>query len=84
MENDIYRRTIVPCKDSEDGETPTILWVTKEANGFGIFLTGYNVAWGTLLKWFNIHQRDDAIEYGVNEAEQRLFDHFERKEKKAA
>ena len=82
MENDIYRKTIVPSRESQDGESPTVLYVTKEVNGYGVFLTGYHVDYGTLLKWFS--SRDDAIEYGVSEAESRLIAYLEQKEKKAA
>lgn len=81
MENCLYRKTIMPAKLSEDGESPTVLYVTKEANGYGVFLTGYHVDYGTLLKWFT--DRDEAIEYGVAEAEARLIVELERQRKAA-
>lgn len=42
MENIIYSKTIVPAKDSQDGETPTVFYLTKEVNGFMISLDGYD------------------------------------------
>jgi hypothetical protein len=32
MENVLYEATIVPAAESQDGETPTMLRVTKETN----------------------------------------------------
>lgn len=65
MENVLYQSTIVPANESADGESPTILYVTEERNGFAVFRTCFHE--GTvLLKWFC--RRDQAIEYGVDRA----------------
>lgn len=74
MENEIYRKTIVPSKEATDGETPTVLHITEENNGFGVFLTDSDYpTYGKLLKWFSPYERNQAIEYGVMEAEAMLI-----------
>ena len=79
MENVIYQKLIVPVREAEDGDTPTHLFVTKENNGYGVFLDGFSGQ--ELLKWFPLYRSDEAIEYGVNHAEELLI---ERAQKKAA
>lgn len=37
MKNILYRGTIVHAKDAADGETPTAIVVTREANGYAIW-----------------------------------------------
>lgn len=65
MENCLYSKTIVPARLSEDGETPTKIHVTRENNGFAVFLCDYN---GTeLIKWFR-SGRETAIEFAVDYA----------------
>jgi len=65
MQRDVYRATIVSARDAFDHETPTIIWITRETNGYAAFLTSYD---GTeFLKWFQF--RDAAIEYGVHTAQ---------------
>lgn len=34
----LYRRILVEIQHSTDGETPTVLYVTREANGFALLL----------------------------------------------
>jgi len=63
----IYGRTTRPAKDSPDGETPTAILVTKEANGFAVFLQSYEEGSKMLRYWYGEGPsiRADAIEYGV-------------------
>jgi len=79
VDNVLYQKLIVPSRDAEDGDTPTHLVVTEENNGYGVFLNGLKGA--ELLKWFARYERDDAIEYGVNRADELLI---ERAQKQAA
>jgi len=72
MEHVLYRKLIVPCREAEDGDTPTHLCVTQENNGYGVFLDGFGGQ--ELLKWFPLYEgRDTAIEYGVNHADEMLI-----------
>jgi hypothetical protein len=71
MDYVLYQKLIVPCRESEDGDTPTHVFVTEENNGYGVFTYGFNGQ--ELLKWFSRHERDEAIEYGVNHADEMLI-----------
>ena len=79
MENTIYRKCVVHSSNSEDGESPTVLYVTQESNGFGVFTTGYDNIYGTLIKWFHSHQKNEAIEFGVNHAEEMMIEQANKK-----
>jgi hypothetical protein len=61
MKNVLYCRTIVPAKDAEDGETPTQIVVTEEANCFAVWETSEFDT--VLLNHFTV--REDALENGV-------------------
>lgn len=63
MENVLYQKTIILAEDSEDGETATLVCVTEEANGYGVFLNGYKGTW--MLAFFAPYRKDEAIEFGV-------------------
>ena len=64
MNNEIYRGIVVSAMDSPDGETPTIVIVTEENNGWGIFLSGHNE--GIKLKTWVSYSRDRAIEQAID------------------
>ena len=63
MENVLYQKIIVLPEDSEDKETATLVCVTEEANGYGVFLNGYNGTW--VLAFFAPYGKNEAIEFGV-------------------
>jgi hypothetical protein len=62
MNNELYRKCLLPARESLDGETPTLLIVTEENNGFGVWLTNCEDR-QKLLKWKD--SREEAIEEGV-------------------
>ena len=68
MENIIYSRTLINAGDSRDGESPTRIVATEERNGFGVFVECSYTAGTEILKWFEPHERNKAIEYAVKEA----------------
>jgi hypothetical protein len=41
MNNVIYTGVIIPAKESADGESPTTICVTQEANGLAIWRSSY-------------------------------------------
>lgn len=47
MQNAIYRGIILPAGASEDGESPTTITVTREANGLAIWRSSFEE--GTLI-----------------------------------
>ncbi|KVZ18617.1 hypothetical protein WT88_29485 [Burkholderia stagnalis] len=59
MQNIVYTGIIVPARDSVDGETPTEIIVTHEANGHAIWLSGHDE--GTMLVSFERHKRRDTV-----------------------
>lgn len=67
FENVIYHKTLVRCQDAPDGETPTQLHLTRETNGYALIRTEYNQP-ETILQWWPIGCRDEAIEEAVREA----------------
>jgi hypothetical protein len=68
MENVLYSSVIVPAAESEDGDTPTILYVCKEANAVIVWNSSF--ADGTqFLKSFS--GSNPAIEFAVDEARRR-------------
>ena len=42
MENVIYKAIVLEAAKSEDGESPTILYVTKEVNGWLLLRDSYD------------------------------------------
>lgn len=63
MRNELYRKVITGAFDSADGETPTALCVTEEANCVAIWLVGYH---GQRLLGFELpHLKNRAIERAV-------------------
>jgi hypothetical protein len=65
MNKELYRATIVPAPKSRDGETPGLVLVTEESNGFAVW---YSDVDGDELIRFYRYGRDQAIERGVSEA----------------
>ena len=66
MNQELYRACVVPAREAPDGETPTLVIVTEENNGYAVFLTGHNE--GTrLLLW--TQNRSEAIGFGVRHAD---------------
>ena len=62
MNSEIYRRTIVPASEATDGETPTAIVVTKEANLFIVWRE--SLQHGTEVLWIQYGaSREDAIEH---------------------
>ncbi|MBD1412883.1 hypothetical protein NUJ30_08305 [Burkholderia contaminans] len=59
MQNVIYSGIIVPASESIDGETPTEVVVTHEANGHAIWLSGHDE--GTILVSFERFKRRDTV-----------------------
>lgn len=66
MENICYSRTIKAAVKSPDGETPTMVRVTKEVNGFAVFYSSFEV--GNMLVLWNTN-RDKTIEFAVSTEE---------------
>lgn len=64
MENVIYRGIVVTAKASNDGETPTLYEVTKEANGYAIWYHAADCHY-TLVRFEPHRTRDQAIEEAV-------------------
>lgn len=64
----VYRRVIVRACDSDDGKTPTALVVTKESNGYAVWLCDYD---GTKQITYvqGPDSRETAIERAVAEVE---------------
>jgi hypothetical protein len=70
MENVLYKKTLVYASYSPDGETPTVLYVTRESNGCGIWLYSYDS--GLQLLGFEVNGSDRALERGVDFARQPI------------
>lgn len=74
MKNVLYRKVVVPATKSPDGESPSVVTVTEEVNGFAVFFESYDD--GTnFLEWFR--NRDEAIEYGVDHATSLIREQME-------
>lgn len=58
----VYRKVIVPAKESPDGDTPTILEVKTVEDGWLVVLVGYNFK--TILSYHAAHS--SAIEHAVD------------------
>ena len=65
MNNVLYYAVTRGIKDSPDGETPSVLHVTEENNGYHVWFTSFE-AGRDHLKWFD--SPNAAIEYGVDTA----------------
>jgi hypothetical protein len=65
MSDVLYRKVIVPMKDSPDGETPSVLSVVSlsldDSPRYAIVFCEYDNEWILELHW----RRDAAIEHGV-------------------
>ena len=69
MNSEIYRRTIVPASEAADGETPTAIIVTKEANIFIVWRESLQL--GTEVLWCQYGaSREDAIEHACGLVDQ--------------
>lgn len=72
MKNVLYSSTIVPATESEDGDTPTILYVCEENNAVVVWNSSYEG--GTeFVKSFS--GSNLAIEFAVDEARRRRAQH---------
>lgn len=63
LENVLYRKVIRWASKSPDGETPTVIELTEEINGFAIHRQDYENG-TTLLEWL-YGDKSDAIERAV-------------------
>lgn len=74
MENAIYSKTVLPARDSLDGEYPTTWCATEEINGYGVFRSSHEG--GTeLYAWVHgttEERRAEAIEIAVDQAREEL------------
>jgi hypothetical protein len=61
LNDEIYARAVQHRKDSPDGETPTVISVTRENNGYAVWRTDYD---GEKMLEF-VRDRNSAIEQGV-------------------
>lgn len=58
----VYSKLFVSAKDSPDGETPTMIWLTEEKSGYALFFCSHKT--GTIFtRWFT--NRNQAIEFAV-------------------
>jgi hypothetical protein len=73
VKNVIYQKTTLSASDSVDGESPEIIYCTEEANGYAVFVHGYDGK--RLLKWFDC--RWEAVEYAVYFAQEQIALHEE-------
>jgi hypothetical protein len=68
MENVIYRATICPARESEDGDTPDLLELCEENNAIILWRTSFGLCISdaeALVAHFNPNNRDKAIEFAV-------------------
>jgi hypothetical protein len=64
MNNVLYTGVIIPAKDSADGDSPTTICVTREANGLAIWRSSYEE--GTVCVKHELYPNtDDLIEEAV-------------------
>ena len=63
MNNELYRSVIVPSRESPDGETPDVITVTAENNGYAIYrdCAEHGVR---LIEWAH-HDKNKLIEHAV-------------------
>lgn len=66
MENEIYRRVLVPINQTPDRENQAALCVTHEVNCYAVWKTDYKGA--EMVNWFDVWSRDKAIEFAVTNA----------------
>ena len=59
----LYQKTLQGFNDSPDGETATILYVTREANFWSVFIYSHE---GFKLLHVEQYSQNKAIEFGVN------------------
>lgn len=65
MKDVIYRKTLIQARDSEDGEAPTTVTLTRETNGYALILETYS-RHPICLAWFTECQREMAVETAVD------------------
>jgi hypothetical protein len=79
MDNVLYSKTVLPARESHDGETPLRVLVTEEVNAIIIWLDGTDTDPSmTPLAVFSNYQKNKAIEVGVSLANLDGPDLFER------
>lgn len=64
----IYQAVLAPRSESPDGETPDMLTLTEERNGYALFRTNFDSC--ELVRWFFAGRRNEAIEAAVQVAMQ--------------
>ena len=80
MEGVIYEKTIVPATECGDGETDTKIILTREVNGWAVFLESFEVG-VKILQWIPNHMPQSvAIEKGVDVARRHLHDQAQKRE----
>lgn len=77
MDNVLYRSTVVPANESADGETPSEIIVTQEANTVLVWHTGHDEGC-MLLKNFD-YSAHAAIEFAVDKARELRIARFGRR-----
>lgn len=70
MKNVLYSKTIVQARDSEDGDTATVLYLCEEVNALVIWVNGYDGM--EFVKKFYAFEKDKAIEEAVKLGEKRI------------
>lgn len=63
MNNELYRKVLVPSYDSADGEQPTLLLVTEETNCYAVWEHGF--LGRELIKWFSLGDREAVLEFAI-------------------
>ena len=70
MKNILYRKILIPATESEDGDSPTTVFVTEEVNFIGVWCSSYGGVY--ILKAYSMLQRYTAIEDAVRTEMQDL------------
>lgn len=69
MNGEIYRNVIIAAKESQDGETETVVTVTQEANGYAVWFDSYDVIF--LIEHDRFRSRDLTIDFARDWADER-------------
>ena len=65
MKNIIYSKTVITARNSEDGETPTQVFVTEENNGYFVWLDSYSTGPKLLgYEWDRNNAIEKAVDFG--------------------
>lgn len=80
MNEEIYAATVIPACESVDGEYPTRVILTQEANGFAVWHDSHDG--GIVLREYIRADRNRAIEAAVHAADEELRMRAEIKRRK--